>query len=81
MWETATYFSVFSFPREEMELLDFYLLKQWGPICPVDWFDFRKLLANQSNKWPKKCCQSFGSGRFGAVSQHLAVKSHTGQLQ
>ena len=64
-----------------METLDFCSLKQWELMCPVDWFDFRKLLANQSNTWLEKCQQSFGLVRFGAVSLGLAVKSHAGQLQ
>lgn len=64
-----------------MEPVDFCSLKQWELMCPVDWFDFRKLLANQGNKWLEKCWQSCGLVRYGAVSLGLAVKSHAGQLQ
>ena len=50
-------------------------------MCLMDWFDFRKLLANEGNKWPEKRWQSCGSVRFGAVPLCLAVKSHSGQVQ
>lgn len=57
-----------------MEPIDFCSLTRLELMCPVGWFDFRKLLANHRKKWQKKFWQSLGSVRLGAIFMHVAVK-------
>lgn len=53
--------------------IDFCSLQGWN--SGAQWFDFRKLLANQNKKWQKKCWQFSGLVTFGSVFMCLCEKS------
>lgn len=63
------HFSHSPFLEKNMEPIDFRSLKQLelNIMCLVDWFAFRKLLANQNKKWQEKCWESFGFEIWGCL--------------
>lgn len=65
---------------KNMGPIDFCSLKPLELRCPVDWFDFRKLLANQTKKRQKKCWQpSLGWWNVSGYEKScraVAVTSH-----